>query len=87
MDPIVPVHPDARWTASIWAVLITTVTDVRLTGPEQYQALSTNETVPVRGEALEEELVPNADGAIVTAATTINAASRRLEFIRTSEVW
>jgi uncharacterized protein (DUF4213/DUF364 family) len=49
--------------------------------------LSIKETVPVRGAALEEELVPNADGAIAAAATTINAASRRLECIRTSEVW
>jgi hypothetical protein len=54
-----------------------------LTGPWQIQGLSVKEIVPVSGAALE---VPNADGAITAAATTIAAASRRLEYMRTSEV-
>jgi hypothetical protein len=47
--------------------------------------LSVKEIVPVSG-ATPEALVPNAGWAIAAAARTINAASRRLEYMRTSEV-
>src|SRR5581483_1733380 len=82
---ILPLQPDARWTASICAVLITTVTDERLTGPRQYQEWSTNETAPVKGVVPVEPASAAGAATAVTSKTTTNS---RLVFICTSgRVW